>query len=208
MLTAGEMLNQQRVRLKLTFTQLSESTKIPQVTLKALEKNNFSFLPGFTFLQGMVQNYAKALSLDPAPIIAALRRDYDRSQKKSTPALAKPVDRSPLLLWLEKPAVLFLAGLILLTGIVGWSLWRIYQPPRLIIDSPQSGQTVISPIQISGRADRDASLTLNDGRVNLEPDGNFRLEYPSQPGELRLIFKARSRRQKENTITLVVNVLD
>ncbi|MBU2051812.1 helix-turn-helix domain-containing protein, partial [Patescibacteria group bacterium] len=147
MLTAGEALRQKRLELKLTFTQVSDTTKIPLPLLKALEKSQFDELPGFPFLKGMVQNYAKELGLDPAKIVAVFKRDYDQQRHKVVPvALAQSLGPAPLTSFLERPLTLFLGGVILLTGLVGWSLLRVYQPPRLEINAPQNEQTAISPV--------------------------------------------------------------
>ena len=207
MLTAGEMLFGRRLEEKLTFTQVSKLTKIPLTSLKALEKNQFDDLPAFPFLKGMVQNYAKALNLDPVKVVAAFKRDYDQRQKKINPVvLNKSLGPTPLTRWLEKPQTLFLAGIILLAGLVGWSLWRVYQPPRLTVETPVNGQTAISPVEIKGKTDRDASLSLNDKTINLGPDGSFTVQFPADPGAAELTVRATSRRQKvsEAKITLII----
>ena len=87
MLSAGEMLFDRRLELKLTFTQASELTKIPVTSLKALEKNQFGGLPAYPFLKGMVRNYAQALEMDPVKVVAVFKRDYDRRQKKVNPVI-------------------------------------------------------------------------------------------------------------------------
>lgn len=207
MLSAGEMLFRRRLEAKLTFTQVSELTKIPLTSLKALEKNQFDDLPTYPFLKGMVQNYAKALNLDPVKVVAAFKRDYDRRQKKIVPvALSQSVGPSSLARWLEKPQTLFLAGIILLVSLVGWSLWRVYQPPRLVIETPVDGQTAISPVEVKGKTDRDATLTLNGKTINLEPDGSFAAEFSTEPGAIELTLRASSRRQKtsEKKITVII----
>ncbi len=209
MLTVGEVLRNQRLELKLTFTNLSELTKIPQATLKALEKNQFNDLPGFPFLKGMVQNYAKALNLDPAPVVAVFKRDYDQRQiQPAAISLNKSVGPMPLFEWLQRPLVLFLGGVILLAGLVGWSLMRVYQPPRLVIDSPADGQTAISPVTVAGKTDRDASLSLNDKTINLAPDGSFATIFTDDPGAYELVFKATSRRQRTAEVSRKIIIID
>ena len=207
MLTVGEILRQRRLELKLTFTNLSELTKIPQDTLKALEKNQFDELPEFPFLKGMVQNYAKALNLDPAPVVAVFKRDYDQRQKPTPFNLNKSPSQTPLIDWLQRPLTLFLGGIILLGALVGWSLWRVYQPPHLVVDSPIDGQTAISPVEISGKTDRDASLSLNGKTLNLETDGSFATTFADSPGSYELVLKSTSRRQKTNETKITVIII-
>lgn len=208
MLTVGEILRERRLELKLTFTNLSELTKIPQDTLKALEKNQFDELPEFPFLKGMVQNYAKALNVDPAPVVAVFKRDYDRKQTKVAPrVLTKSLGLTSLSRFLEKPQTLFLAGIIFLIGLVGWSLWRVYQPPRLVIDSPIDGQTAISPVTVTGKTDRDASLSLNGKTLNLNPDGSFATTFADDPGTYELVFQSTSRRQRTTEVSRKVIII-
>jgi cytoskeletal protein RodZ len=205
MLTAGEQLRQRRLELKLTFTQLGMMTKIPVDLLRALEKNRFEVLPDLPFLKGMVRNYALSLNLDPVKIGAALRRDY-RQAKTRPLAVPQPLDRKPLSRWLEQPITLYLAGILLFVGLVGWFLWRAYQPPRLVIERPKDGQTAVSPVAIKGKTDREAAISVNGKVINLNPDGSFETNWTAAEGEQRLVFRAVSRRQKlnEKTITVII----
>lgn len=208
MLTVGEILREQRLKLKLTFTSLSELTKISLANLKALEKNQFDDLPEFPFLKGMVQNYAKALSLDPAKAVAVFKRDYDRRRKlPASVDLNKSLGPTPLVEWLQRPLTLFLGGALFLSVLVVWSLVRVYQPPRLVIDLPVDGQTAISPVTIAGKTDRDASLSLNGKTLNLNPDGSFETIFADNPGRYELVFKATSRRQKTNETKITVIII-
>src|SRR3972149_11137587 len=93
MQSAGELLRQQRLKLKLTFTQVADLTKIPVKTLRAIEKNRFADLPGPTYSQGFIKNYAAILKLDPQLILAVWRRDFNKLKPKNImPAgLARPL---------------------------------------------------------------------------------------------------------------------
>ena len=209
MLTAGEVLRQKRLDLKLTFTQVSEVTKIPLKLLKALEKSQFDDLPAYPFLKGVVQNYAKELNLDPAKIVAVFKRDYDRQRQKVMPVvLAQSLGQAPLTSWLAKPLTLFLGGVILLVALVGWSLLRVYQPPRLVVDSPQNDQTAISPVAIIGKTDRDAGLSLNGKIINLNTDGSFETTFAADPGTYELVFQSTSRRQRTTELTRKIIIID
>jgi cytoskeletal protein RodZ len=206
MQTAGETLRQKRLELKLTYTQVNEQTKISLDNIKALEKSRFNELPSFPFVKGMVQNYAKAVHLDPLKLVAVLKRDYDKSQqKKILPSgIAKPLNQPSIIDWLQQPLVLAAAGIILLSSLVGYSWWRLYQPPQLVIDAPKSGQTLFNPVSVVGHTDRDASLTLNGKTVNLDPDGRFEAEYSGSLGMNELEFTSSSRRQKTSTETIEI----
>lgn len=196
MKTIGEILKSARVSRKLTLTDLSRLTKISLTTLKALEKNQFIKLPSATYIQGFIKNYAQAVRLDPAKTLAVFKRDYDRHYaKKILPqGLTQPLNQS--FFASVSGRNLLAAGLIIIILIIYLSLtmFKLYRPPKLIIDQPTEAQELTAPVLIKGKTDRDASLTLNDKTVNLEPDGRFTTIYSTQSGTLELKFTATSRR--------------
>ena len=198
MKTIGEILKNARVSRKLTLTDLSRLTKISLTTLKALEKNQFVKLPSSTYIQGFIKNYAQAVRLDPAKTLAVFKRDYDRRHlKKILPqGLTQPLNQPFLATTAGRN--LLAAGIILLilAGYLIFTLLKLFRPPPLIIDQPQEAQELASPVLIKGKTDRDATLTLNNKTVNLEPDGRFTTIYSTQSGTLELNFTATSRRGK------------
>lgn len=202
MKTIGEILKSARVSRKLTLTDLSRLTKISLTTLKALEKNQFNTLPSSTYIQGFIKNYAQAVRLDPAKTLAVFKRDYNRHYaKKILPqGLTRPLNQS--FFTSVSGRNLLAAGVILflLASYLISILFKLFRPPALIINQPQEAQELISPVLIKGKTDRDATLTLNDKTVNLEPDGRFTTIYSTQSGTLKLNFKATSRRGKSREL--------
>ncbi len=202
MKTLGEILKSARVSRKLTLTQLSRLTKISVKTLCALEKNQFAKLPSSTYIQGFIKNYAQTVRLDPIKTLAVFKRDYDRHQsKKILPqGLTQPLNQPFFATTTGRN--LLAAGIILLilAGYLIFTLLKLYQPPSLIITQPQEAQELTAPVLIKGKTDRDATLTLNNKTVNLEPDGRFTTIYSTQSGTLQLNFKATSRRGKSREL--------
>ena len=107
--------------------------------------------------------------------------------------------------WFNQPFLATTAGrnllaagiiLLILAGYLIFTLLKLFRPPPLIIDQPQEAQELASPVLIKGKTDRDATLTLNNKIVNLEPDGRFTTIYSTQSGTLELNFTATSRRGK------------
>lgn len=197
MQTVASLLKSQRLAKKLTLTGLSRLTKIPVKTLIYLEKNQFNKLPSATYIQGFIQNYAIAVGLDPAKAVAIFKRDFDRQQQKKIipQGLIKPLNSSFDRRYF---AGLFIAVIIL--GYLGLTISKIFAPPKLSLDQPQSGEEVQAPFLIKGKTDRDATLTLNDKTVNLEPDGRF--VTLASTDELK--FTATSRRGKSQSLVLHV----
>jgi len=172
------------------------------VALKALEKNQFSKLPSYPYLKGFVQNYAKALKLDPAKTVAVFKRDYTRRHQKDflPRGVTKPLSKSSQLNPAHKNIILFFTSLIILAVLISISVIRLYQPPKLTIFQPQTGQEVTSPVLIKGKTNHDANLTLNQKTINLEPDGSFTTVFKGPVGTSKLVFKSTSRRHKTTEI--------
>jgi len=206
MQTLGELLQSGRVKTKLTLTQLSHQTKIPLKTLVHLERNHFTKLPAPTYIQGFVKNYAQAVGLDPAKTLSVLKRDYDRHQaEKIVPqGLAQPLNQSFFSSTLGRNLLAGGAVLLILTFYLGFTVFRLYQPPKISLTQPQEAQEVKIPVLIKGKTDRDANLTLNDKTINLESDGSFTTIYNNDPGVHELKFTSTSRRQKQTELTLHV----
>lgn len=203
MQTAGDLLKNARLEKKLTFTQVSELTKIPKKTLKALEKNQFDKLPPSTYIKGFIKNYAKIVNLDVQKTIAVFKRDYHRQKQKKIlpPGLSQPLN-SP---WQPSSRTRTLISLALvvffLLSYLAVALFKLYQPPKLEIFQPEKGQTITSPVLIKGKTDHDATLTLNGKTVNLESDGSFITVYNGPPGTAELKLQATSRRHKTTNLT-------
>ncbi len=210
MQTAGELLKQARLKKKLTFTKVSKLTKISSKTLRALEKNQFDRLPPSIYIKGFIQNYAQIVNLDPKKTIAIFKRDYSRQKhKKIVPSgLSKPLN-SP---WQPSTRVRTFIAVsliaILLLAYLGIALFKLYQPPKLVIFQPDNGLTASNPILIKGQTNHDATLTLNGKTVNLESDGSFTTVFNGHPGTAELKFKAISRRQKATDLDRYVIITE
>lgn len=62
--TVGETLFSARKKAGVTRAQISESTRIPEETLKYLETDNFDMLPARVYVRGFIRNFAGELGLD------------------------------------------------------------------------------------------------------------------------------------------------
>jgi cytoskeletal protein RodZ len=203
MQTVGDILKQARTKKKLTFTELSSITKIPKSTLIAIEKNQLKKLPSQTYLTGFIKNYAQVVGLDPVKTIAIFRRDNRQTKKKKIipKGLTQPLN-SP---WQLNPTLRTIVTLSLITllffAYLGFSIFKLYQPPRLALTQPENAITTTSPVLIKGQTNRDSTLTLNGKTINLEPDGHFTTVFNGSQGTHELKLTSTSRRNKSTTLT-------
>lgn len=83
----GAKLQQQRVSQGATIDEVAGLTRIPARFLDAIEKDDFTQLPGLVFTRNFVRQYAVSLKLDPEPLLAELPRiDESQAQLPDPPA--------------------------------------------------------------------------------------------------------------------------
>ena len=68
--TLGSTLKQERERRAMSVSELSRVTRIPVLSLEALESDRFDELPGEVFVRGFLKAYAQAVGLLPADVLA------------------------------------------------------------------------------------------------------------------------------------------
>lgn len=81
--TVGEILKQTREEQKLTLDEISVMTRIRVKYLSAIEADNYDVLPSSVQKKGFVRSYARALDLDPSPLIAQLRLTIEEESGES-----------------------------------------------------------------------------------------------------------------------------
>lgn len=93
--TIGEILKQAREEQKLSLEEIVLLTKVRLKYLAAIEADHFDILPSPVQIKGFVRSYARALNLDPAPLLSRLRSllDIDQTQDSEIP----PVSSSPVI---------------------------------------------------------------------------------------------------------------
>ena len=71
--TIGETLREARMRQRLDIADVERQTKIRAKYLRALENEEFSMLPGPTFVKTFLRTYAELLGLDPHALVEQYR---------------------------------------------------------------------------------------------------------------------------------------
>ncbi len=69
MISIGEELRREREFREISLREISEATKINIRMLEAIEKDEFSVLPGGIFNRNFIRAYAQFIGLDPEVII-------------------------------------------------------------------------------------------------------------------------------------------
>src|SRR5271155_2780706 len=87
----GETLRDARMRARIDASEIEATTKIRAKYLRALENEEWSLLPGPTFVKSFLRTYAEALGLDGK----ALVEEYRLSHERLNEAALEPIVSSP-----------------------------------------------------------------------------------------------------------------
>lgn len=88
--SVGAMLRAAREGRGLQVGDIAQALKLGQRQVEALERDDWSLLPGTTFIRGFVRNYARLVEVDPAPLMASLEGQLDKPANTLTVPEAPP----------------------------------------------------------------------------------------------------------------------
>ena len=206
MRTVGEMLREARQSKSLTLEQVEDGTKIRLKFLSAIESDDLGSLPSLSYAKGFVKNYSDFVVLNSRTVLAFFRRQTIEVSKSSLlpKGMGEPLNRSIFQLTPGKFITLIVVVLVSLFLIyLGLQYRTLQQAPILIIDSPKS-QSVVSDkrVDVFGKTDPDATITINGVSVLVRGDGKFFDQVNLETGVNKLTIIATSRLGK-STATVV-----
>jgi cytoskeleton protein RodZ len=85
----GDTLREARMRQGLDISDVETKTKIRAKYLRALENEEFSMLPGSTFVRTFLRTYAEQLGLDPHRLVEEYRADHEPRDELEGPSLGR-----------------------------------------------------------------------------------------------------------------------
>jgi cytoskeletal protein RodZ len=135
----GEHLKREREMRGVSLEEIAAATRINTRYLEALEKANWSDLPGGAFNRGFIRSVARFLGLDEDSLIA----EYALETKDKGDAAHPPAeilrDWKPLIAAL---ALLALLVVLVIAGVLGFKYYRarraVHQPAATSLNAPAS----------------------------------------------------------------------
>lgn len=212
MKTVGEILKKARTEKGLELDVIEKQLRIRKKFLEALEENAWERLPSLPYIKGFLRNYSLFLGLKPEEMVAIFRRQFSEQQKgRLIPeGLAHPLNE-PLLKFTPQTAVFGVIAVFLLF-FLGYLIlqFRSYtSPPNLVINKPTQGLVLNSnKIQIEGKTDIDAVVSVNNQKIALDRDGQFTTTISLLPGVNTITIESVSKYGKKKTSTRTVEVTE
>jgi cytoskeleton protein RodZ len=146
--TAGALLRAARVSAGLSIDNVAQQLKLAPRQVTALEEDDYTHLPGRTFVRGFVRNYARMVGLDADTVLGTL------GAGSATPALAAPTLQPTAPTMGELPVSdharpgfarwsipLILAGIVVVAALYEW-----FRPAGDVKPAmPKSATTTVEP---------------------------------------------------------------
>lgn len=180
MRTVGQVLKQEREAKFYSLEEVEKATKIRKELLEALEEGHNQKLPPQTFVQGFIKNYGKFLNLDTEKLLAIYRREFSdiKNPPRVLESFSNPVDKKGFRITPAKFLGTVILSLVVIFFVYLWFEYRfLVGAPFLEVVNPQDQQTINSDvIIISGRADPEAKVFINNQEIQLDQSGKFSQE--------------------------------
>lgn len=200
MRTVGQILRDEREKKFYTLDEIEKSTKIRKEFLESLEAGQYTKLPPPTFVQGFIKNYGKFLKLDQEKLLAVFRREF--SDAKHPPRILDsfkdPVETKFFRLTPARALGSLVLTLMVIFFVYLWIEYRfLVEGPFLEVSQPVNQLNTTQPtIQVAGRTDPEAKLSINNQEVSIDPSGKFSQEIKLADGINNIEITATSKNGK------------
>lgn len=197
MRTVGQVLKEERERKFYTLDEIEKSTKIRKELLEALEAGQYFKLPPPTFVQGFIKNYGRFLGLNTDKLLAIFRREFSEGAHppRILDSFKEPVDKVRFRLTPARALGGVILGLIIIFFVYLWFEYRfLVGGPFLEVSQPVNQLNASSArIQVIGRTDPEAKLSINNQEIGVDVAGKFSQEIKLSDGINTIVIAATSK---------------
>lgn len=203
----GEILSEARKKKHISQTRAATDLLIKREHIDALENQNWSGLPEPTFVKGFLKTYANYLGLDPIHILAIYRREFDES-KFQKPHRNLRAEKRLFLTPTRIINLVFILAVLIFIAYIGITYSSVLSAPKLEVLSPPVDETTSVPVvQIAGKTDSEATVSIEGQFVPVDSQGNFSKEYPLTEGKNIIEVIAAKRLSPKAKITRTVRLI-
>jgi cytoskeletal protein RodZ len=188
MLTAGEILKNQRLKKNLSLTDISKQIKIKEKYISALENNNWNFFESKVYIEGLIKTYSRFLGLNYKKVLPFFYRDYEDNEVIS---FRKRISDKYFTPQVKK----FFQTLVFISIFIffGYFIYQIkifLTPPKIVLLSPKTDTFYNENlIKIVGKTEKETSINIFGEKVYPNQDGIFEYNFPLKKGQNELIIE-------------------
>lgn len=208
MRTVGQVLKEEREKKLYTLDEIEKVTKIRKELLEALEANEYTKLPPPTFVQGFIKSYGKFLNLDSEKLLAIYRREF--SEVKHPPRVMEtftnPLDPKKFRLTPARALGSVILGLVIIFFVYLWFEYRfLVGGPYLEVSQPVNQFSTNMPaVEVAGRTDPEAKLSINNQEIGVDPSGKFSQEIKLTADMNTIVISSTSKNGKVTKVERTV----
>lgn len=210
MKTVGEILKKARGEKRITYEEIEKNLRIRKKFLIALEDNAWDKLPSLPYIKGFIRSYSNYLGLKPDQMLAIFRRQFRQQEKAGLlpEGLTHPLDE-PVFHYTPQMAIGSVIALFTLFffGYLFLQYQSFTSAPELTVNTPSEGAVISSDkIQVQGKSNSDAVVSINGQKVALSDKGEFSLTMTLTPGINTVSIEAIGKNGKKRTVSRTIQI--
>lgn len=202
MKTVGSIFKEARILKGLSLEQVEKATKIRTKFLESIEADDYTTLPSSAYAKGFVKNYSDFLDLESTRVLAFFRRQTKEPPRSTLlPKEEQEIEKTFFRLTPGRFLALFIFGLIVLfLSYLGLQYRKLQSSPSILLDSPKETLVHEKRIDVFGKTDPDATVTVNGVSVFVRSDGRFFDQRNLEEGKNMITIVSASRYGKTTTV--------
>ena len=217
----GDKLKSARKRKEVNFEEAERDTKISMKYISALEYSQYDKLPADVYVIGFLKRYSEYLALDKSEIIHLYQEEkqlFDsvkHIKKHSDQESKNLIKPKPTEKWLKSSRLYITPEMaigffivVLVFGLMGYIWFQVKSfaaaPPLEVTNAEAEIVVSTDKIDISGKTDPSASLSVNNQAVAIDPEGVFTEEVQLSKGLNTIEITAKNKANKETKKTIQV----
>jgi len=198
----GKELEFGRYKTGLSLKLISKHINIDAKYLEALEKNNWSKLPGEVYAKNFFKKYCEFLKVNPEKFkknistLLPLKQDFS-SQNFHKKTFFKDLINFPKII--KMTIIIVIAALVLCYIVL--QIIKITRAPEITLYYPKSDLVVNNNyLIINGFVNKEADVKINQENIILGPKNNFEQKIILTPGLNNIVIEAKTKYSKPNII--------
>ena len=204
--TLPEYLKAAREALSYDLRHVARVTNISEKFLESLENGYYHRLPADVYVFGFLRKLSELYSVESDILVHQFKKErgvHENLAKAKVYQSYKPPKFS-----LTPKTMIFGTLIVFVLFVLGYLFYQVYainKPPFLEVFEPRDGARITSSsFVVQGKTEIGSTVTMNEQRIFVDSDGNFRQPVSLSPGEKVLTFVARNNFGKESTKALVI----
>ncbi|WP_141207257.1 helix-turn-helix domain-containing protein [Streptomyces griseorubiginosus] len=190
-LSVGRALKQARIAAGLTVDDVSSATRVRIAIVHAIEADDFAPCGGDVYARGHIRTLAKAVHLDPAPLLDQYAADHGGGRPAPTPAAPlfeaeriRPERRGPNWTAAMVAAIVAVVGFVGFTALKGGDDGGTTQ-----VADGTTPATSESPTPKSDKSPKDPKPTPSDSAIAAAPQDKVTVQISAADGKSWILAK-------------------